>query len=250
MLGLLLNPLLSQQLLPEIHAESRNGGRAQLWVSPVSPQVHPEPLWVCCGVHVCVGMQYLHSAVLWSLSHQPCSWQWGEVSLWFSSAVTLSIESTGCNFSTLLAEISASLCCCWSRMNRQAFRRAVSIQIGGAAFSFVGTLCLRESCRVGPQLCVCVMCAGRSGKRTTSTPSLQTVVQQPFSRPASETEQPSAPNLSVSCKWVWGISRPRSAFSNHSKHALTPHPTSVDESRSVAASRFNCFITLNNAANY
>lgn len=51
-------------------------------------------------------------AASWGLSDQPGSWQWGEVSLWFSSAVTLSIESAGCNFSLLRAEISASLCCC------------------------------------------------------------------------------------------------------------------------------------------
>lgn len=63
MFCLLLNPVPSEQLLPEIQAESGNGGRAQLSVSPVSPQLQPELSRRFCGVHVCVGTQYLHSAV-------------------------------------------------------------------------------------------------------------------------------------------------------------------------------------------
>lgn len=105
--------------------------------------------------------------LLWSLSDQPCSWQWGEVSLCFRSAVTLSIESPGCNSSMLLAEISASLCCCslgptsnaGSSLNRQPphFKLGL-LELPSPVFSFVGTLCACVRAAVSVLSCVFVWC--------------------------------------------------------------------------------------------
>lgn len=64
MFCLFLNPILSEGFLPEIHGESANRGRARRWVSPVSPQLYTDLTGVFSGVRVCVGMQYLHSAVM------------------------------------------------------------------------------------------------------------------------------------------------------------------------------------------
>ena len=53
-----------------------------------------------------------HGSLSWSLSHQlgfDVGWGWGGLA--FSSTVTRSIGSTGCNFFILLAEIPVSL---WS----------------------------------------------------------------------------------------------------------------------------------------
>lgn len=85
MLRLFVNSVLSEQFVPEVRAESGNGGRAQLSVSAVSLQLGPELMAACRGVHACVAAPYLHSrCLLWSPSDRPCSWQWGEVSLWLA----------------------------------------------------------------------------------------------------------------------------------------------------------------------
>lgn len=87
--------------------------RSSWWVQ--SPhglsQTRSECFVGCMCAWVCSIYIQQSCSLPWSLSDQPCSCRWGEVRLWFSSTVTLSIESTGCNFSMLLAEICASLCC-------------------------------------------------------------------------------------------------------------------------------------------
>lgn len=170
MFCLVLNPVLSEQFLPEIHAESWNGGRAQLSVSPVSPQPSPELIWVFVGC-MCAWVRSIYigqsRCLLWSLSDQSCSWQWGEVSLWFSSAVTLSIGSAGCIFSMLLAEISASLFCCSlgpaSTVGSSFCATIERFKLGlpelpPSAFSFVGTLCACVRAAVSVLSCVFVWC--------------------------------------------------------------------------------------------
>lgn len=87
--------------------------------------------------------KYLHSAVtlppgVCLISHVPGSGGGGEVSLWFSSAATLSIESSGCNFSRLLASL-----CRRSLGRRQLFGSSCSLKedYWSCLLLLVGPLC-------------------------------------------------------------------------------------------------------------
>lgn len=225
MFYLFLNPILSQGFLPEIQGESVSGASMQLWVSPVSPSALPSCFVGCMCAWVCTIYICQSCCLLWSLSDQPCSRWWGEVRLWFSSTVTLSIESTGCNFPALLAEISVSLCC--SALGPTKKRWSLQLfEVTGLSVwilcSLAGTVLAWDLLCWASSVCLCVMCAGRAGTHGTSTSSPQIFVQQWFSCPASETEQPSSQKRTASCKWVWEISRAFSLFQRHSKHNLAP----------------------------
>lgn len=165
----------------------------------------------------------------------------GEVSLRFSSTVTLSIGSTGCNFFILLAEIPVSL---WSNLPgpendtdaREVFEvrncrspcavveqfELWSLARGAAhsllflryvqtaepllveCFSKCWTACVRRVMLGLSDVCVflCVVRAGGPRIHWTSTSRQWIVGQQQFSCPALQREQLSSQKLFGSCKWV------------------------------------------------
>lgn len=188
-------------------------------------------------------MSHAAGSLPWSLSDQLrfCWRPGGELSLRFSSTVTLSIGSTGCNFSILLAEIPVSL---WSSLPgpendtdaREVFEvrncRSSSAIIEqfelwslarGAAlfllflryvqtpelllvecFSKCWSACVRHVMLGLICVCfwVCVVHAGGPRIHRMSTSCQWIVGQQQCSCPASDKEQLSSQKLFGPCKWV------------------------------------------------
>lgn len=185
-----------------------------------------------------------HGSLSWSLSHQLGfkGGGWGGVSLTFSSTVTLSIGSTGCNFFILLAEIPVSLwsslpglvndtdasevfevancrspCAVikqfelWSLARGAApfllfLRYVQTAELLVECFSKLWTACVRRVMLGLIYVCVCVfLCVVRAGWpriHRTATSRQRIVGQQQFSCPALQREQLSSQKLFGSCKWV------------------------------------------------